>query len=185
MREKRRLRMAVLAAVTLVLIGAVPMFFAVRAMSHDPVFDSLDALDVPAWAAVKPVDNVSGSRWCFLACRLRERTVQSERPPQETAPVYERALAEAGWTRWKVAHCPETPTKGYTCWRQDELTLDLWVREPTCAVAPAVPPSEQAKPGNPAPEECTGSTVSLKVRNAIDDERTRPLPADPKPTPVR
>jgi len=55
---------------------------------------------------------------------------------------------------------------------------------------PTVGPAELADPANPADPaaagappatpECEGSVVSFKVRNAIDDERTRPnLPQDP------
>ncbi|SCF31742.1 hypothetical protein GA0070564_105403 [Micromonospora mirobrigensis] len=185
-RERRRLRAGILALVSLVILGAVPLYFGIRTLAHDPVFDSLDQLGVPEWAAAKTVDDVSGSRWCLLDCRLRERTVESQRAPKETAQVYERALTDAGWRPWKVTRCPEQPAKGrYTCWRRDELTLDLWVREPTCVPPPvngepAIPPSPVAKP---AAGKCTGSLVSVKVRNAIDDERTRPQPStDPSLT---
>ncbi|MEV1146589.1 hypothetical protein [Micromonospora sp. NPDC049799] len=186
MREKKRLRLGVLVLVSVVLLGAIPLFFGLRTLSRDPVFDSLDELDVPSWATVRTVDDVSGSRWCLLDCRLRERTVTSERPPEETAQAYEAALSRDGWQRWKVARCPEKEEKGsYTCWRRDELTLDLWVREPTC-----VPPPVEGEPAAvpaPAPsaaaQECAGSLVSVKVRNAIDDERTRPQPStDPSLT---
>ncbi|MFG1883026.1 hypothetical protein [Micromonospora sp. NPDC049102] len=185
-RERRRLRVAVLALVSVVLLGAVPLFFGIRTLGRDPVFDNLDQLAVPAWAATKTVDDVSGSRWCLLDCRLRERTVTSEKSPEETAKVYEEALRNDGWRPWKVSRCPEQGTKGsYTCWRQDELTLDLWVRAPAC-----VPPPVDGEPAivpSPAPSaaagECTGSLVSVKVRNAIDDERTRPQPStDPSLT---
>ncbi|MEV0154532.1 hypothetical protein AB0H57_12435 [Micromonospora sp. NPDC050686] len=186
MRERRRLRMGILALVSLVLLGAVPLYFGIRTLSHDPVFDSLDELGVPDWAAVKTVDDVSGSRWCLLDCRLRERTVDSQRPVKETAQVYQRALADDGWRPWKVSRCPEQPANGsYTCWRRDELTLDLWVREPACVPPPvngepAIPPSP---PPKPAAGKCTGSLVSVKVRNAIDDERTQPQPStDPSLT---
>lgn len=185
-RERRRLRAAALVLVSVVLLGAVPLFFGLRTLSRDPVFDNLDQLSVPGWAAAKTVDDVSGSRWCLLDCRLRERTVTSEKAPKETAQVYEDALRQDGWRPWKVDRCPEQQTKGsYTCWRRDELTLDLWVREPTCvpppvdgepAVVPSADPSAAAT-------ECTGSLVSVKVRNAIDDERTRPQPTtDPSLT---
>ncbi|MER7890255.1 hypothetical protein ABTX15_10560 [Micromonospora sp. NPDC094482] len=186
MRERRRLRMAVLAVVTLVLLGAVPVYFGIRTLSRDPVFDSLDELKVPGWAAAQTVDEVSGSRWCLLDCRLRERTVTSERAPDETVQVYESALRQDGWQPWKVARCPEQQEKGsYTCWRRDELTLDLWVREPAC-----VPPPVDGEPAIvPSPDPsaaagtCAGSLVSVKVRNAIDDERTRPQPTtDPSLT---
>ncbi|MFD6565976.1 hypothetical protein [Micromonospora profundi] len=187
LRERRRLRAAVLVLVSVVLLGAVPLFFGVRTLSRDPVFDNLDQLNVPAWAATKTVDDVSGSRWCLLDCRLRERTVTSEKSPEETAKVYEDALRQDGWQPWKVSRCPEQETKGtYTCWRQDELTLDLWVRQPTC-VPPPVDGEPAVVPSSPeesaAAGECAGSLVSVKVRNAIDDERTRPQPAtDPSLT---
>lgn len=191
MRERRRLRMGILALVSVVLLGAVPLYFGLRTLSHDPVFDTLDALAVPSWAANDTVDNVSGSRWCLQDCRLRERTVESDKAWKETAEVYQQALGRDGWQRWKVSRCPEQPVKGsYTCWRRDELTLDLWVREPTC-----VPPPVEGEPApspapTPAAEKCTGSLVSVKVRNAIDDERTGPQPStdpsltgeDPYPT---
>ncbi|MEH0985627.1 hypothetical protein V6U79_25210 [Micromonospora sp. CPCC 205556] len=195
-RERRRLRLGILVLVSVVLLGAIPLFFGIRTLSRDPVFDALDQLDVPGWATAETVDNVSGSRWCLQDCRLRERTAESERAPEETARVYERALAADGWQPWKVTRCPERPAKGsYTCWRRDELTLDLWVREPTCVPPPvdgepAVPPSRAASAAPPAAGECAGSLVSVKVRNAIDDERTRPQPStdpsltgeDPYPT---
>jgi integrin beta 3 len=184
MRERRRLRTGILALVSLVLLGAVPLYFGIRTLARDPVFDTLDALDVPGWASTQTVDNVSGSRWCLQDCRLRERTVQSQRSSKETAQVYEQALARDGWQRWKVGRCPEQPAKGsYTCWRRDELTLDLWVRDPTC-----VPPPVDGEPApSPAPAptagKCAGSLVSVKVRNAIDDERTGPQPStDPSLT---
>ncbi|TYC21919.1 MULTISPECIES: hypothetical protein [unclassified Micromonospora] len=188
MRERRRLRMGILALVSLVLLGAVPLYFGVRTLSRDPVFDSLDALDVPSWAAVKTVDNVSGSRWCLQECRLRERTIESQKAPKETAQAYEQALAKDGWRRWKVDRCPEQlpgqPAKGnYTCWRRDELTLDLWVREPTCVPPPVDGAPAPSPAPTPAAETCTGSLVSVKVRNAIDDERTGPQPStDPSLT---
>ncbi|MER5701635.1 hypothetical protein ABT023_06705 [Micromonospora sp. NPDC002296] len=184
MRERRRLRMGVLALVSLVLLGAIPLYFGLRALSHDPVFDTLDELDVPGWAATESVDNVSGSRWCLEECRLRERTVESERPVKETTQAYERALTGDGWREWKVSRCPEQQPKGvYTCWRRDELTLDLWVREPTCVPPPVDGEPAPTPQASPAARECTGSLVSVKVRNAIDDERTRPQPStDPSLT---
>ncbi|RIV37874.1 hypothetical protein [Micromonospora radicis] len=182
------MRAGILAAVCVLLLGLLPAFFGLRAEARDPAFASLDELDVPAWAAVDPVDDVTGSYWCLLDCRLRERTVNSERAPEETAEAYQAALREDGWQPWKPSFCPEQEEKGsYTCWRLDELTLDLWVRAPTC-----VPPPVDGEPVIvPSPdesteaEECSGSLVSVKVRNAIDDERTRPQPStDPSLTGV-
>ncbi|MDG4801573.1 hypothetical protein O7618_13575 [Micromonospora sp. WMMD980] len=191
LRERRRLRMAVLALVSLVLLGAVPLYFGMRTLSRDPVFDTLDALDVPSWAATKTVDNVSGSRWCLQDCRLRERAVESEQGWKQTVTVYEQALAKDGWRRWKVDRCPEEKVEGsYTCWRRDELTLDLWVRDPTCTPPPVDGEPAPSAPPATAAGECAGSLVSVKVRNAIDDERTGPTPTtdpsltgeDPYPT---
>lgn len=192
MRERRRVRVAVVVMISLLVLAALPLYFGVRAAMRDPVFNSLDQLDVPAWAAVDTVDDVSGSRWCLEECRYRERTAQSERAAAETAPVYEKALAAEGWQPWKVQFCPDLPVRTelpgrYTCWKRDELTLDLWVRDATCTIeaapdAPAVEPTEGAAP--PA-AECKGSLVSIKVRNAIADDRTGPRPStDPSLTGV-
>ncbi|GAB3803868.1 hypothetical protein [Micromonospora zhanjiangensis] len=194
-REQRRLRAAALILACLVVLAALPLFFGIRAATRDPVFTSLDELDVPAWAALgKRDDDVSGSRWCLIECRLRERTVQSEKAPDETARAYQQALVTAGWQRWKPALCPEQPVEGhYTCWKRDELTLDLWVRKPAC-VNPAPPDGAPADPKkSTAPngaDDCSGAQVSVKVRNAIDDDRTKPQPStdpsltgvDPDPT---
>lgn len=184
MRERRRLRMGVLALVSLLLLGAVPLYFGMRTLSRDPVFDTLDALDVPAWAEKKTVDNVSGSRWCLQDCRLRERAVESEQGWEQTVAVYEQALAKDGWRRWSVERCPEEKVEGsYTCWRRDELTLDLWVRDPACTPPPIDGAPAPSAPAAPAAATCTGSLVSVKVRNAIDDERTGPTPTtDPSLT---
>ncbi len=183
---QQRLRTGALVLASVVLLGVVPAVFGLRTLSRDPVFATLDQLPVPSWAATETVDDVSGSRWCLLDCRLRERTVASERSPEETVQVYEASLRGEGWRPWQVDRCPEQPAKGsYTCWQRDELTLDLWVREPACvpppvdgepALVPSPDPSTQA-------EECAGSLVSVKVRNAIDDDRTRPQPStDPSLT---
>lgn len=187
--------------VGLLVLGAVPLYLGVRAATSDPVFRSLNSLSVPGWAAVQTEDGVSGSRWCFIECRFRERTANSERGTEETAQAYEQALTADGWRPWKVAFCPEQPVEGrYTCWQRDEMTLDLWVREPACAAdplrnRPTVAPSGaeggaaregEKNPAEGAPtQECTGSVVSVKVRNAIDDERTGPQPSiDPSLTGV-
>jgi hypothetical protein len=185
MREQRRLRLATLALVALLLLGALPLYFGIRAATRDPVFTSLDALAVPSWAATETIDGVSGSRWCLTECRFRERTLTSERDTDETADVYERALTDAGWRQWMPSFCTDQPVEGrYTCWRRDELTLDLWVREPPCASDP-MRDRPTVGPGAPGPdvEPCTGSVVSVKVRNAIADERTGPQPTtDPSLT---
>jgi integrin beta 3 len=187
--DQRRLRMVALALVSLLVLGALPLTLLIRAATRDPVFNSLDDLDVPSWALVSTTDDISGSRWCFIECRYRERTIESQRSPDETYQVYEQALSGAGWQPWKVVACPDTAVEGhYTCWKRDELTLDLWVREPACAhdllrLRPTV--EAQAKgvdpSGSPAadapPDNCGGAVVSLKVRNAIADERGKPQPS--------
>ncbi len=186
--------MGALSALAAVVLLVLPAFLGVRAMTSDPVFASLDALDVPSWAAQKAEDQSSGNRWCFLNCRFRERIAESERPPKETAQAYTTALSGAGWREWQVAECPETdisPEEGaYSCWRRDELTLDLYVSLPGCAVdqiaAGAVPAEGTAEEA--APKECVGSTVSIKVQNTITDLRgkkeTNPGPVGVTPDPV-
>jgi len=184
--------------VSLFVLGALPLYFGIRAATRDPVFNSLDELAVPVWAAVQSTDSVSGSRWCLLDCRFRERTITSERATEETAQVYSAALTDAGWLPWKADLCPSQPADGqYTCWTRDELTLDLWVRPPACAVdplsqRPTVGPGDEsaedsagdgAAPVEGGAAACEGSVVSVKVRNAISDDRAQPQPSiDPSLT---
>jgi integrin beta 3 len=181
LRAKRRLRVITLVSLAAVVLLVLPAIFGLRSASRDPVFSSLDALGVPSWAAKGVDDQGSGSRWCFLHCRFRERIAQSDKPYKETTAVYSTALTTAGWQPWKVADCPEQPvTDGtYSCWKRDEFTLDLWVRQPECAVDqvaaedPAAVPS--AQPTTPA-AKCVGSTVSIHVQNVIEDTRGKPDP---------
>jgi integrin beta 3 len=187
MRAKRRLRVITLVSLSVVVLGLLPLIFGIQSVSRDPVFNSLDSLSVPGWAASQVKDQGSGSRWCFLDCRFRERTAQSSKSPDETAKVYSAALTTAGWQRWRVAQCPDQPvTNGsYTCWRRDEFTLDLWVGPPECAVDqvaaqdPVALPSSGVVPTTP-PGKCVGSTISIKVQNAITDLRGK---TEPKPNP--
>jgi integrin beta 3 len=189
LRGKRRLPVITLVTLSVLVLGLLPLFFGIRAATRDPVFNSLDALEVPGWAATEVDDRSSGSRWCFLDCRFRERTAQSDRPFEETAKVYSDALITAGWKPWQVGECPEQPVDGrYTCWQRDEFTLDLWVRLPECAVdavaaqdpaaLPSTGPDGVVETANP--KSCVGSTVSIKVQNAITDQRGKPeQPPDP------
>jgi integrin beta 3 len=182
MREQQRLRMLTLMAVIVAVLGALPLFLLVQAANRDPVFTALDALTVPSWATSKPGDKVAGSRWCALECRFRERDMQSTKTSEETNAVYMRALQNAGWTRWKVAGCPVQEVEGhYTCWRRDEYTLDLWVRNTPCTDdakrnQPTVGPNPSGSAAtDPQAVACSGSVVSFKVYNAIADDRlTRP-----------
>ncbi|BFU43768.1 hypothetical protein [Krasilnikovia sp. MM14-A1004] len=191
MRTQRRLRVVTLMSLAVVVLGVLPLIFGIRSATRDPVFNSLDALQVPSWAAAQVKDRSSGSQWCFMDCRFRERTAQSQQPYQETTKAYSTALSSAGWQRWKVDECPEQPvTNGsYTCWRRDEFTLDLWVGPPACAIDAiaaqdsAVLPSTGPDGVVPTtdPKKCTGSSVSIKVQNAITDLRGKKEPA-PNPS---
>lgn len=187
-REQRTWRLVALVVASLIVLGALPLYFGIRTATRDPVLNSLNALNVPGWAQENVQDAVSGSRWCLVDCRFRERTAQSRQGPEETTTVYEAALVEAGWRRWEAAKmCPEQPVAGhYTCWTRDELTLDLWVRPPSCA-AQQQPADGATPPATPPPAgpggSCEGSVVSVKVRNAIDDDRARSGPStDPSLT---
>jgi len=189
MREQQRLRMLTLMAVVVVVLGALPLYLLVQAATRDPVFTSLDALQVPSWAAGAAKDQVAGSRWCIMECRFRERDIASEKAPDETNTAYVQALESAGWVRWKPAvGCPQGDVDGhYSCWRRDEYTLDLWVRDKPCSdellrnrPTVAADPSAPALPTGE--DECSGSMVSFKVYNAIADERlTQPDQAPPSP----
>ena len=172
-----------LAAVVLVVL---PVIFGLRSASQDPVFRSLDSLKVPAWAASNVNDRSSGSRWCFLDCTFRERTADSSKPFKPTTTAYDQALTAAGWQSWKVAECPEQPVDPasgtYSCWKRDEFTLDLQVSLPDCAVDalaaqdPDALPSSGVAPPTTDPSKCVGSTVSIKVQNAITDTRGKKEP---------
>jgi integrin beta 3 len=180
MRTQRRLRMVTLLSLAGLVLVVLPLFFVIRSASHDPVFSSLDALDVPSWAATKVDDRSSGSAWCLMNCRFRERTATSQKAFTETTAAYQKALEDGGWKPWKVAECAEQPvdrtTTTYSCWRRDEFTLDLRVSPPGCAVDAVAAQDPNALPsaGVPAPvdpKKCVGSTVSIKVQNAISDTR--------------
>ncbi|AGZ44405.1 hypothetical protein [Actinoplanes friuliensis] len=186
LREKRKLRVITLVTLSVIVLGLLPLIFGIRSATRDPVFNSLDALSVPTWADKRVEDRSSGSRWCFLDCRFRERTAQSDRPFEETDKVYSEALTTAGW-KVRGGECADQPkTSGkYTCWTRDEFTLDLWVRLPECAVdalaaqdpasLPSTGPDGVVETVDPA--TCKGSTVSIKVQNAITDQRGKPEPA--------
>ncbi|NMO56292.1 hypothetical protein HH310_34585 [Actinoplanes sp. TBRC 11911] len=183
MRTRRRLRLVTLLSLAIVVLVVLPAVFGLRSASSDPVFSSLNSMNVPSWAAQKVTDQSSGSRWCFLNCTFRERTAQSQKPFQETTTAYSSALTGAGWQPWKVAGCPEqandAKTSTYTCWKRDEFTLDLAVGPPECAVdqVAAQDPALAGKAG-PPPKKCDGSTVSIKVQNAIADTRGEPAPKE-------
>jgi hypothetical protein len=180
---------AIVAAI-LVLLGALPLYFAVSAATRDPVFGVLDALEVPASTARNVTDREDGSIWCIAECRFRERSARSEQSVEETTGTYTAALAKQGWRSWAPTMCPDQPVDGnYTCWRRDELTLDLWIRPPACVnpkaptadpdagVAPTQSPAPTLSPGADPNKTCGGADVSIKVRNAIGDPRTKPQPS--------
>jgi hypothetical protein len=181
MRTQRRLRVVTLLSLAVVVLVVLPAFFGLRSATSDPMFGSLDSLSVPAWAAKQVQDNGSGSRWCFMDCRFREREAQSDKPFKETTAAYTAALTSAGWHSWKVSECPETEIPAdqgtYSCWKRDEFTLDLWVRLPECAVDQVAAQDPAALPSTaptPSTKKCVGSTVSIKVQNAISDTRGKP-----------
>jgi integrin beta 3 len=186
LRTERRLRVITLVTLSVIVLGLLPLLFGIRSATRDPVFNSLDALSVPTWADKQVDDRTSGSIWCFFDCRFRERTAQSDRPLEETDKAYSAALTAAGW-RPRGGECSDQPntTGRYTCWTRDEFSLDLWVRLSDCAVdaiaaqdpaaVPSIGPDGLVPSADPA--KCTGSTVSIKVQNAVTDERGKPQPA--------
>ncbi|SDT79603.1 hypothetical protein [Actinoplanes derwentensis] len=179
MRTQRRLRLVTLISLAAMVLLVLPVFFGVRAMSTDPVFASLDRLQVDSWAeTAPPKDQEFGSALCIEECSFREREAASDRPFPETATEYSEALSKAGWTQWKAAACekPARPEEeSHSCWRLDELTLDLFVGLPGCAVdqfAAELNPLAAEEPVEPQePGECAGSSVRIKVQNTIVDTR--------------
>jgi hypothetical protein len=170
-RIQQRVKTASLVIIAVVLLGAIPGFLIVRDWTRDPVFNELDALSLPAWAAGEHTDAYSGSRLCIGTCRFRERTWQSEKAPDETQKAYDQALKEGGWRPRTEGVCP-APTDGIpTCWHRDEYVLDMWVRAPICETGPARPtlaPSPGSTPGRlPEAKKCPGSLVTVKVSNAV------------------
>jgi hypothetical protein len=185
LRSQRRLRLVTLMSLAALVLLVLPAFFGVRAMSSDPVLASLDALEVPAWASKNDKDFETGNSLCLGVCEFRERVSESDQPFAETTKAYSTALTKAGWAERKVEGCPEMPVKAeegtYTCWQRDELTLDLAVGLPGCAVdqvsAEGNPQAGEEAPEPIDPASCVGSTVSIKVWNAIEDERGKKDPA--------
>ncbi len=188
LREQQRLRMWTLIALVVAVVGALPFYFVLREVSRDPVITSLDSLSVPAWAVTAKDDNITGSRWCLMDCRYRERTAQSQRPIAETAKVYQEALIAAGWSQLTgLPGCPPDVAEGEhaSCWRRDEFTLDLWIREPaectdnpllnrpTVGPSPGTDPSASPGSGQEVNVCKANSSVTIKVFNAIADERLR------------
>jgi hypothetical protein len=183
MRIAHQLKVGTLVLVAVLLLAAYPIYLFTRAASADPVFGDLDSLDLPEWATIQKEDAASGSRWCIEQCRFRERTWASERKPEETQPVYETALRDAGWRPRTDGVCPPVGEGAATCWQRDEYVMDMWIRAPVCDVPPPRPsigPSAQAtappaaegtataKQDGATPVLCPGSLVTVKVFNAID-----------------
>jgi hypothetical protein len=190
LREQQRVRTIAMAMVVVLLLGAPLLYLGIQTATRDPVLNSLAGLPVPSWAAQSPEDRIiTGSRWCFIDCRFRERSLVSDALPEQTNEIYQAALREAGWTRWEVEGCPLTDVDGfYTCWTRDEYTLDLWVHRPACAYDPRrLRPDLEAESPTPAatPEddECSGSVVEIKMQNRVSDERglTQHQPDAPQP----
>jgi integrin beta 3 len=179
LREQQRVRTIAMAMVVALLLGAPLLYLGIQTATRDPVLNSLAGLPVPSWAAQSPEDRIiTGSRWCFIDCRFRERRLVSGATPEETNEVYQNALREAGWTPWEVEGCPLVEVDGfYTCWTRDEYTLDLWVHLPTCAydprnMRPELDPDPPGEPSaSPGADECSGSLVEIKMQNRVSDER--------------
>jgi integrin beta 3 len=203
LREQKRLRATALAMVMTLVLGAPMLYFGILFATRDPVLNSLDRLQVPSWAAEAPQDQIiSGSRWCFIDCRFRERTLVSQGETGETTEVYQAALRDAGWIRWQVEGCPQVAVDGdYSCWTRDEYTLDLWVRPPDCAydllnlrpdpeagAEQSEPAEGDAQGGDSAAadgqDECRGSVVQIKMQNRVADERGLPGPGGELPGPA-
>jgi hypothetical protein len=191
LREQQRVRNMAMIMVIALLLGAPLLYLGIQTATRDPVLNSLAGLPVPSWAAQSPEDRIiTGSRWCFIDCRFRERRLASDASPDETNEIYQNALREAGWVRWEVEGCPLVEVDGfYSCWTRDEYTLDLWVHLPACAydprfLRPELDPDGGSSPAaSPGPDDCSGSVVEIKMQNRVSDERglTQQQPDAPAP----
>ncbi|GAA1753003.1 hypothetical protein [Luedemannella helvata] len=171
-RKAQRVRAAAIAAMALILLGAPVVYLWATTVSRDPVMTSLDALDLPDWAASNPADFMSGSRWCIKECRFRDRTWQSARGPDDTQLAYVAALTDQGW-RPRTGDCPTYDDGIASCWHRDEYVLDLWIRAPICAPTrpaagePTKGTQTKAPATDSAGEACPGSLATVKVYNAL------------------
>jgi hypothetical protein len=180
----RRLRLLTSLSVILALIGAVPAALVIREATRDPVLIALESLDLPAPVARRNRDASFGNRWCLRQCRSRERTWDSERGVEDTAPAYQRALRDAGWRPWLAPGCPPEGIDGHgSCWQRDEYVLNLYVRAAACpgrpggAPAAGVPaPGSPTLPGGPAAPappstsgapSCPAALATVKVFNRV------------------
>jgi hypothetical protein len=173
LRIAQQLKVATLVVVAMFVLLAYPIYELTKAGAKDPVLGGLDGLDLPSWADTHHEDATAGSRWCINKCRVRQRTWESERKPDETNLAYDTALREAGWRPRTDGACPGVQDGIATCWKRDEYVLDMWVREPVCDVPPpraTVSPRASAPPGPTAPAapRCAGAYVTMKIFNGVD-----------------
>ena len=187
-RQAGRAPVIALAVAALVLLALLPAILVGKDASADPVFDGLDSLGVPGWAAQAHQDTTLGNRWCVDSCRTRERTWRSTKPAQATDPVFRQALTNAGWRPHTASTCPAAVTGTYTCWEHDKYLLDLWSRDAACSLSNVAPaPGTSAAPvpsggaagtapsgaapgptGTEPPPTCGGSLVTVKVGEVGD-----------------
>ena len=174
LRIAQQLKVGTLVLVLALLLAAYPVYLFLRANTTDPVLGDLNALDLPGWAAADQAYAETGSRWCIGQCRFRKVTWASERTPEETQPVYDTALRDAGWRPRASGACPPVTEGVVTCWKRDEYVMDMWIHKPICDLPPPRPTIEPtagatAPPVNPSPvQTCPGALVEIEVWNAID-----------------
>jgi hypothetical protein len=174
----RRVRLAALVGAVVFLLGLLPAIFLIKDSGTDPVFAGLDQLNLPSFATQQQQDQSTGSRFCVKTCRLRERTWHSTKATDQTDPVYETALRQAGWRPWATAGCPKGVSGVYTCWQSDQFVLDLWTRNLPCDLATTAPTPAAGASAAPAPTPtgsgppptCAGSLVTAKVADRADPD---------------
>lgn len=146
----RRLKLATLGVVVLAIVAAIPVSSRLEALTRDPAFVALDELPLPTWAALRPRDAATGSRWCLQRCRVAERVWHSSRDTPTTVGAYRAALRTEHWRRFDTEDCPTSTEPGdHRCFRRDAFALDLWIRPVGCRADD---------------DRCTGSTVLAVLR---------------------
>jgi integrin beta 3 len=175
LRIAQQLKVGTLVLVLVLLLAAYPTYLFLKANTTDPALSELNGLDLPGWATISKDYAESGSRWCIGQCRFRKLSWASEKTPEETQPVYDTALRDAGWRPLATGPCPTVEAGSLTCWQRDEYIMNMWVRQPSCDIPPPRPtgsanPEASAPPASPTTpaEVCPGALVTVEVWNAID-----------------
>ena len=139
LRTQRRLRVVTLLSLAVVVLVVLPAVFGLRHRCQGPGVQLAGrARGARLGGHEASHDQGSGSRWCFLELPVPgagrpSRRSRSRRPPRPTRRRWPRPAGSRGRSA-SARRQPIAADEGtYSCWKRDEFTLDLWVRQPNCA----------------------------------------------------